>query len=60
MWQYREGLCPCNPYQLLQKNHVITVDEYEDFEVEYDVYKGLGGNHKGDALHARVVEKFDK
>lgn len=45
---------------LLQKGHIITVDEYEDFETEYEVYKGLGGNHKGDALHDRVVEKFDK
>ena len=44
----------------LLKKDVISLDEYEDFEMEYEVYKSLGGNHKGDSLHARVVEKFDK
>lgn len=43
---------------LLEPNHYITIDEYEDFEIEYDVYKSLGGNHRGDALHDRVVDKF--
>ena len=42
---------------LLETKHYITVDEYEEFEVEYEVYKGLGGNHRGDALHDRVVDK---
>ncbi len=42
---------------LLETGHYITVDEYEEFEVEYEVYKGLGGNHRGDALHDRVVDK---
>ena len=44
----------------LLKQEYITVEEYEDFEAEYAVYKGLGGNHRGDALHARVVAKCDK
>lgn len=43
--------------ELLEKGHYITVDEYEEFEAEYEVYKGLGGNHRGDALHDRVVDK---
>ena len=43
--------------RLLEKGHYITVDEYEEFETEYAVYKGLGGNHRGDALHDRVVDK---
>lgn len=42
---------------LLAMGHYITVDEYEEFEIEYEVYKGLGGNHRGDALHDRVVDK---
>lgn len=42
---------------LLQAGHYITVDEYEEFESEYEVYKCLGGNHRGDALHDRVVDK---
>ena len=45
---------------LLKPDHFITVEEYEEFEQEYDVYKELGGNHRGDALHDRVVDKFNK
>ena len=52
--QFRE-LC----VELLKKDS-ITIEEYEDFESEYSVYKSLGGNHRGDALHARVVAKYDK
>ena len=44
----------------LLKQDYITVEEYEKFEEEYAVYKGLGGNHRGDSLHARVVAKVDK
>ena len=47
-----------NCERLLEKGHYITVDEYEEFEAEYIVYKGLGGNHRGDALHDRVVDKI--
>lgn len=42
---------------LLTTGHYITVDEYEEFESDYEVYKALGGNHRGDALHDRVVDK---
>lgn len=45
----------CN--YLLDDGHIISVDEYEQFEADYEVYKGLGGNHKGDALHDRVIDK---
>lgn len=45
--------------QILKQDY-ITVEEYEEFEEEYAVYKSLRGNHKGDALHARVVAKYDK
>ena len=43
---------------LLQAGHFISIDEYEEFENDYEVYKSLGGNHRGDALHDRVVDKF--
>lgn len=43
---------------LLDPDHVITVQEYEQFEEDYVAYKALGGNHRGDALHAAAVEKF--
>lgn len=45
---------------LLAVDHVITIEEYEEFENDYAAYKGLGGNHTGDALHDSVVEKFHK
>ena len=44
----------------LLKQDYITIEEYEEFEEEYVVYKSLGGNHRGDSLHARVVAKCDK
>ena len=52
--QFRE-LC----VELLKKDY-ISIEEYEEFENEYSIYKNLGGNHRGDALHARVVAKCDK
>lgn len=45
--------------ELLSQDY-ISIEEYEDFEDEYAVYTSLGGNHKGDSLHARVVAKCDK
>lgn len=44
---------------LLNPDHFITIDEYQQFEEDYLAYKGLGGNHTGDALHNRIVEKFN-
>lgn len=44
--------------RLLNPDHFITFDEYQQFEEDYSAYKELGGNHNGDALHNRVVEKF--
>ena len=45
---------------LLSQEHFITVSEYEQFQEDYVAYKGLGGNHRGDALYKSVVEKFNK
>ena len=45
--------------ELLKPEHTITLDEYEQFEADYEAYKALKGNHKGDSLHAAVVEKFN-
>ena len=44
---------------LLEPGHEITIIEYEQFEEDYAAYKALDGNHRGDALHDRVVEKFN-
>ena len=46
--------------ELLEPGRIITVDEFEQFESDYQVYKSLGGNHRGDTLHDSVVRKFNK
>ena len=43
--------------RLLFEDYINVVD-YEQFEEDYAAYKALGGNHRGDALHARVVDKY--
>lgn len=44
---------------LLQSQHTITLEEYEDLEEEHKAYKRLGGNHNGDILYAQVKKKFE-
>ena len=44
---------------LLQPDHEITLDEYEQIIEEHEVYNNLGGNHKGDELFDLVAHKFD-
>ena len=44
---------------LLTPGHEITIDEYEQEELDYNAYKGLGGNGKGDTLHQSVVTKYE-
>jgi len=46
--------------RLLDPNHVITLDEYEQFNKDYEAYKALGGNHRGDILYKSVVVKFEE
>ena len=44
---------------LLQPDHEITLDEYEQIIADHEVYNNLGGNHKGDELFDLVTHKFD-
>lgn len=44
---------------LLDYDHVITADEYEQLSDDHMAYKALGGNHKGDTLFASVEVKFN-
>lgn len=43
---------------LLQKNHSITLEEYEDIEKDHNAYNKMGGNHNGDTLFAMVEAKY--
>lgn len=45
-------------YFLLEPDHIITKEEYEDIEEDHDVYNALDGNHKGDELFKIVSEKY--
>ena len=45
-------------YFLLEPDHIITKEEYEDIEEDHDVYNALDGNHKGDELFRIVSEKY--
>ena len=42
---------------LLEEDHELTLDEYEQCIEDHDAYNGLKGNHRGDSLFALVEEK---
>lgn len=44
--------------QLLEPEHIITLQEYEAICAEHITYNSLGGNHQGDALFAMVEQKY--
>ena len=46
--------------RLLEPNHIITEEEYEDIVADHKSYNGLGGNHIGDGLFKSVMNKWDK
>ena len=56
--QGRQFIHTC--HRLLEPEHTITVDEYEAFNEDYDAYKALGGNHRGDIMYKSVVAKFEQ
>lgn len=45
--------------KLLDENHDITIDEYEQITEDHDVYNSLGGNHNGDKLYDLVKKKVE-
>ena len=42
---------------LLEEDHELTLDEYQQCIEDHDAYNGLKGNHRGDSLFALVQEK---
>lgn len=42
---------------LLDPEHVITLDEFQQITNDHDTYNALGGNHTGDQLFKLVEEK---
>jgi hypothetical protein len=45
---------------LLDSNHKISLDEWEEIDADHDAYNGLGGNHTGDHLYELVKKKAEK
>ena len=45
-------------HRLLQKDHIITLEEYEELVDDHKAYNALGGNHKGDELFKLVQIKY--
>lgn len=45
--------------RLLEPNHVITEEEYEDIVADHNSYHNLGGNHIGDSLFKSVMKKWN-
>lgn len=43
---------------LLEHDHVITQNEWEEINDEHDIYNSLGGNHEGDRLYNDVSIKY--
>ena len=43
---------------LLEKDHIITDEEYVKISVEHVVYNRLGGNHEGDQYFESITRKY--
>lgn len=55
-----EGAYFCQECEmLLERDGIITVDEFKKVTADHNAYNALGGNHTGDALYASVKQKFD-
>lgn len=48
-----------NYRKLLAEDHIITLDEWEELDIDHTAYNGLGGNHKGDHLFSLVKKKVE-
>ena len=48
-----------NCRRLLDPNHDITLEEYEEITKDHEAYNSLGGNHNGDQLYVLVRKKVE-
>lgn len=48
-----------NCRKLLAEDHIITLDEWEELDIDHTTYNGLGGNHKGNHLFSLVKKKVE-
>ena len=45
--------------KLLEEEHEITLEEYEEITRDHHAYNSLGGNHNGDQLYLLVRKKVE-
>lgn len=48
-----------NCKRLLEEDHEISLEEYEEITKDHDAYNSLGGNHNGDQLYQLVRQKVE-
>lgn len=48
-----------NCKKLLEEDHEISLEEYEEITKDHDAYNSLGGNHNGDQLYQLVRQKVE-
>jgi cell division protein FtsB len=48
-----------NCRRLLDPDHEISLEEYEEITKDHDAYNSLGGNHNGDQLYMLVRKKVE-
>ena len=48
-----------NCRRLLDLDHEITLEEYEEISKDHEAYNSLGGNHNGDELFLLVRKKVE-
>lgn len=48
-----------NCKKLLEEDHEISLEEYEEITKDHDAYNSLGGNHNGDQLYQLVQQKVE-
>lgn len=48
-----------NCKRLLEEDHEVTLEEYEEITKDHDAYNSLGGNHNGDQLYKLVRTKVE-
>lgn len=46
--------------RLLDPNHVITIEEFQQINEDHEAYHALGGNHNGDAIFELVKKKAEE
>ena len=49
-----------NCRRLLDPDHNITLEEYEEISKDHTAYNSLGGNHNGDELYLLVRKKVEE